>query len=74
MKRKRRGVGTGFEETRLRVGQTGGCGGAAVGGGGTREEQSQCTLAQLQGEGAARGELQGIIQVRSAGARLNTAL
>lgn len=24
MKRKRRGVGTGFEETRLRVGQTGG--------------------------------------------------
>lgn len=26
MKRKRRGVGTGFEETRLRVGQTGGGG------------------------------------------------
>ena len=55
-------------------------GGVDVGGGGGdaraqgREKQNQCTLARLQGKRDVRGELQGIIEVRYAGAALNTAV
>ena len=73
MQRNRRGVGTGFKEMRLRGGvDVAGRGGEAGAQG--REEKNQCTLARLQGKRGVRGELQGIIEVRYAGAALNTAV
>lgn len=40
--------------------------------GARRRQPNRSTLARLQGEGALRGELQGIMEVRSASADLNT--
>lgn len=56
------------------VGWTWRGGGGGEAGAQGREEKKQCTLARLQGKRGVRGELQGIIEVRYAGAALNTAV